>query len=263
MTTPNAAPSAPATPAAGAAPAAAPAEGTPAAAPAATPAAAPVAPAVGDAPAAEAPKLGSDEAGSFAPTGDAGLDYALGFIGKLGFGGDHPAVQAAENGDFGLLKAHLAQLGDKAQGWEQIIALGEQGLGRITEGAKAKAAAAQADVIKAVGGEEQWGKIKEWAGANAEPAEKEAINTALAQGGLVTRAVATYLNGLFERATGVTVEPANAAPGAGNAGAPSSGALSPRAYVKEVEALRAKLGGRMDGSAEYAALQARRNAWRG
>lgn len=240
---------------------------TPAATPAATPAPVPTdgAPAptpAAPAPAAPAAELTSAE-GTFAPSGDAGLDYALNFVSGLGFDGEHPAIKAAEAGDFGLLKAHLAQLGDKARGWEQILALGEQGLNRINEQAKAKAEAVQADIYKVAGGEEQWGKIKAWAAENAEPAEKEAINVAINSGGIVTRAVASYLSNLYGRATGVTDVPADAAPGAGTAGAGSTGALSPRAYVSEVSALRQRLGGRMDGSPEYAALQARRAAWRG
>lgn len=268
MTTPNTTPAAPAPAAGTETTPAAPAPGTP---PAGTPAPAPAgAPAPAPAPAGDTPpatqaaptELSSSD-GVFAPTGDSGLDYALNFVAGLGFDGEHPAIKAAEAGDFGLLKAHLAQLGDKARGWEQIINLGEQGLERINKAAQEKAAAVQADIYKAVGGEENWTRIKEWAGQNAEPAEKEAINAAINQGGIVTRAIAAYLHGLYGKATGVTDVPADPAPGAGSAGAPTTGALSPRAYVKEVQLLRTRLGGRMDGSPEYAALQQRRAAWRG
>jgi hypothetical protein len=185
----------------------------------------------------------------------------LGFIGKLGFDGNHPAVKAAEAGDFGLLKAQLAQLGDKATGWEQAIALGELALARFQEQAQAKAKELNEQIIKIVGDEATWNKVKEWAGTNAEPAEKAEVNAALQQGGIVARATVAYLLQNYQRATGVTEPPKDAAPGAGN-GAPSNGALSPRQYTEAVGALRAKLGGRMEGSAEYQQLQARRLAWR-
>ena len=39
------------------------------------------------------------------------MDYALNFVGKLGFGDTHPAIQAAANGDFALLRVELATKG--------------------------------------------------------------------------------------------------------------------------------------------------------
>ena len=48
----------------------------------------------------------------------------------------------------------------------------------------------------------------------------------------------------------------------GNAGN-DQGTLNPTAYKAEVAALRSKLGQSMEGSPQYAALQARRLAWRG
>lgn len=264
MTTPNA-PAAPA-----------PSEVTsgqgPAAAAAAAVPAAPAAPAAAPAPATlevhASPEATSHiapvEGGGdvpWAPSGDAGLDYALGFVAKLGFDAEHPAIKAAEAGDFGLLKAHLAQKGQDAQGWEQIIALGEQGLQRLNDAAKARGEAVKAEVIKVAGGEEQWAKVHAWASKNADPAEKTALNEAINMGGLVTRAVAAYLTQLYGKATGVTDAPPNLAPGA-SASASTTGALSPREFVRETQTLRAKLGANFEESSAYKQLVARRQAWR-
>lgn len=243
----------------------------PAAAVAAAATAAPAAPAAAPAkatlegpaaPPAEGPiTAAADGDLPWAPSGDAGLDYALGFVAKLGFDAEHPAIKAAEAGDFGLLKAHLAQKGQDAQGWEQIIALGEQGLQRLNEAAKARGEAVKAEVVKVAGGEEQWAKVHAWASENAEPAEKAALNAAINMGGLVTRAVAAYLTQLYGKATGVTDAPPNLAPGA-SASASTTGALSPREFVRETQTLRAKLGANFEESSAYKQLVARRQAWR-
>ena len=43
-----------------------------------------------------APNPDTSDEFSYDPTGDAGLDYALNFVGKLGYGDTHPAIQAAQ-----------------------------------------------------------------------------------------------------------------------------------------------------------------------
>ena len=48
---------------------------------------------------------------TYDPTGDAGLDYALNLVGKLGYGDAHPAVIAAQKGDISLIRAELATKG--------------------------------------------------------------------------------------------------------------------------------------------------------
>src|SRR5690606_29641493 len=77
-------------------------------------------------PAKEEPTPQEEEEGEieFEATGDPGLDYALSFIARAGIDDQHPAFIAAANGDFGLLKATLAEKG--LPGWEQAIALGEK-----------------------------------------------------------------------------------------------------------------------------------------
>ena len=201
---------------------------------------------------------------SYNPTGDAGLDMALGFVGKLGLSPQHPAMAAASNGDFGMLKAHLASLGSKAEGWQQYVALAEQAhaTGKVT--ADAKHAENLKAVQEAAGGEEQWNNIQAWAAANAEPEERTSVNAALAQGGIAAKAMVQYLAGLYNRAPGTTVNPAPVVNPAAKASSASQegGALTAQAYAKAVQETRQKLGYSFDNSAEYRSLQMRREAGR-
>lgn len=199
----------------------------------------------------------------YEPTNDPALDMALEFVGNLGFGPDDPAMKAAGDGDFSLLEAKLAALGDKAKGYEKFIALGKSSFENVKAKAEAEAAKRAEDIYKVVGGADQWKLIKEWAGKNAEPEEQEVVNAALNAGGMQAKAMAFYLSTLYDRAAGVnqTGKPAVNKDGAGG-NTPSNTALSPRAYTQEVDAMRKKLGSRFDESAEYRQLQSRRQAWR-
>lgn len=201
----------------------------------------------------------------YEPSGDVALDMALEFVGNLGFGPDDPVMKAAADGNFALLEAKLASMGDKAKGYEKFIALGKSAHANTEAKAKAEAAKNAEGIYSVVGGAANWKAINEWAGKNAEPAERATVNAALNAGGMQAKAMAYYLSTLYERAGNVVVKGKSAVDsGAANGGGGAdSGALSPRAYTKEVDALRKKLGGRLDGSREYAQLQQRRNAWRG
>ncbi|MFN9504294.1 MAG: hypothetical protein ACK57J_07040 [Rubrivivax sp.] len=244
----------------------------PAPAPAASPAPAPVPAAPAPAPAAPAPAPAAPASAPaaqvvFEPTGDAKLDLALSFVAKLGIDGEHPGIKAAEAGDFSILKATLAGLGQQAAGWEQYMALGEEAVGARKAAAEAKAKADKAAIVSAVGSEEAWNTVQAWATANAEPAEREAVNAALAAGGIAAKAMALYLKQLHDGAAGTTVVPQSAvnpaATTGGASGPGSNGPLSPREYAAAVAELNMQLRGRIDGSPQYAALQARRAAWRG
>ncbi|AQT27779.1 head scaffolding protein [Ralstonia phage RS-PI-1] len=253
-----AAPATPATPAAQPAQPAAPA--TPAATPAAPAAAAPATPAT-----PATPEQGTfGEVTTYQPTGDSNLDLALGFVGKHGLGPEHPAIVAATKGDFGAVKALLAEKG--VQGWEAYIALAEKGYADYVKTEGEKTAAVQQICIGAAGSEEEWGNVLAWASANAEPHEKEEVNTALASGGVVAEAMAAFLVNGYRGAAETTYSPRESAvrqdAGRGNA-AVSGGALSPVEYGKAVADLRAKLGTKFEQSAEYRQLQSRRAMYRG
>ena len=216
-----------------------------------------------EAPAAAAP---GSEAVSYEPSGNPALDVALEFIGGLGFGPDSAAMKAAEQGDFAVLEAQLAMLGDKAKGYERFVAIGKQAYAAGKAEAEARRAADVAKIHEAAGGKEEWLKIQAWAGQSATAEEKAEVNAALAQGGMVARATVAYLKERFAAATAAAdaVPPSArvARPGTAS-GQPASSVLSPREYADEVEKLARRLGDNLTSSPEYASLRARRAAYRG
>lgn len=217
---------------------------------------------IGDNPAVAKPTDSGATLISYEKTGDAGLDMALGFVGKLGFGPDHAAMVAAMNGDFSLLKAELAGKGTAAAGWEQYLALAEKSHTDGAEKAKAENAKTTAMIHEAVGGEDAWQAIQKWAGENAEPAEKTAVNAALKAGGIQAKAMAMWLSSTYQNAAGVTIEPAAVIkPGArANTAADAGSALTAQSYAMEVQKLRQSMGYAFEQSQEYRNLQNRRVA---
>lgn len=198
-------------------------------------------------------------------TGDAALDVALGFLAKHGYSHHHPAVQAAAQGNFGLLEAELA--GKGIAGWEQHVALGKEAFGRGAEQAKLKNHEIKQICLHATNGDEAlWGDTLSHWSQNAEPAEKKAVNAALAGGGILAEAMSAYMVQLFKQSSGVSYNPAvsvvNQSATASAAGA-GSGPLSPAAYTQAVMSLRQKVGSNIDGHPEYAKLQSRRAQYRG
>lgn len=212
---------------------------------------------------AKVPDEITNEPVGYEPTGDVGLDLALDFVGKAGISSQHPAMIAAATGDFTLLKATLAQKG--LTGWEQMVALGEAAFARTQAADKAKAAELQKTVHDIAGGADQWAAIQTWAGANATPEEKKQINGLLAQGGVSAKSAVNYLLAAYNRASNVEVVPRDGVANAGRSvhAGTSNGPLSPSAYSQAVAQLNTKLGGRLEGSKEYAELQSRRAAYRG
>jgi hypothetical protein len=193
------------------------------------------------------------------------LDVALGFVGKLGIGMDHPAMQATATGDFSLIKAHLATMGDKATGWEQMVALAEQAHTR-TEDAKTATAAKVASAVHAVaGGAENWATVKTWASANADASEKAQINAMFDAGPVQARAAAMMLVDAYSKAGGTVVTPASAtANPSGGTASTSNAPLNAKDYATAVRVLAAKVGSsNLSTSPEYAQLGQRRHAFRG
>lgn len=230
---------------------------TPAVAPAGEPVALPV---------AEGDKGAKGEI-TYNPTGDAGLDMALTFVGKHGFGPDHPSMIAAINGDFSLLRAELAA--KNLPGSDAYLALAEKAYASFDAKHKAQREQDKAAVIKVVGGEEQWTAVQEWAKANAEPQEQAALNEMLSKGGYQAVVAAGFLASQYERATGGVPETQGAGPSAAaNRGAPAndSGALDPKAYgaaMYEARAAHNPRNGNFEDSAAYKQLRERRARFKG
>lgn len=204
-------------------------------------------------------ETGEDGSVVYEQTGDAALDVALGFIGGLGIAGDDPAVVQAANGDFSLLEAKLATLGDKAAGWQQMINLAKDAYERAQKNFAAHVEATNKAVLSVVESADNWNAIKSWAGANATPEEKAAINQMIDAGPVQARAAAALLLNAYRKATGTAINPASPVrPNAsGEAASDNGGRLNARDYSIAVAELHRKLGSRMEGSPEYRALRQR------
>ena len=239
------------------APATAPAPGQP---PAAAPAPAPAV--LLDAPAeGVTPNPNTSQEFSYDPTGDAGLDYALNFVGKLGYGDTHPAIIAAQKGDFSLIRAELATKG--VTGSDAVLALAEQAYTRFAAEDAKKSEELAGFAAQAAGSAENWAVVRAWAAQEATPQEKAQVNAALAQGGLVAQGVISQLVNLYQQKHTLPKDAAAVAkPGAVGTAAPSNEPMTAKAYAQAVEALRQKLGNRTEDSPEYAALQSQRLAAR-
>ena len=198
---------------------------------------------------------------SYDPTGDAGLDYALNFVGKLGYGDTHPAIIASQKGDFSLLRAELATKG--VAGSDAVLALAEQAYTRFAAEDAKKAEELAGFAAQAAGSPENWAVVRAWAAQEATPQEKAQVNAALAQGGLVAQGVIGQLINLYQQKHTLPKDAATVAkPGEAGTAAPSNEPMTAKAYAQAVEALRQKLGNRTEGSPEYAALQSQRLAAR-
>ena len=198
---------------------------------------------------------------SYDPTGDAGLDYALNFVGKLGYGDTHPAIIAAQKGDFSLIRAELATKG--VAGSDAVLALAEQAYTRFAAEDAKKSEELAGFAAQAAGSAENWAVVRAWAAQEATPQEKAQVNAALAQGGLVAQGVINQLITLYQQKHTLPKDAsAVAKPGAAGTAAASNEPMTAKAYAKAVEELRQKLGNRTDDSPEYAALQSQRLAAR-
>lgn len=198
-----------------------------------------------------------DDAGlvTYDPTGDAGIDMALTFIGSLGIEGTDPAMVAAANGDFSFIKAKLATMGDAAKGWEMQVALAEQGYERQAKAYADEQGKTLEAVHKVAGGEAQWKALVAWAGTQVDAAEKAALDAMFDAGPTSAAMAARMLVQAHAEAKGTTVQPRNAAPTASGVAPAAPAALTAANYHKEADALYRQLGNRMDGSPEYAALR--------
>ena len=198
---------------------------------------------------------------AYDPTGDAGLDYALNFVGKLGYGDTHPAIISAQKGDFSLIRAELATKG--VAGSDAVLALAEQAYTRFAAEDAKKSEELAGFAAQAAGSAENWAVVRAWAAQEATPQEKAQVNAALSQGGLVAQGVISQLVSLYQQKHTLPKDAANVAkPGEAGTAAPSNEPMTAKAYAQAVEALRQKLGNRAEGSPEYAALQSQRLAAR-
>lgn len=198
-----------------------------------------------------------DKAGYAAPENDPGLSYAMKFLAKNGFNADNPAVDAAFNGDFSLLKAELAQKG--LPGWEQALGLAEQSYDRHVKANDEKATKVGEVVTEiAAGMGVDWEQAVSHIGKSASKEEKSALNTLLSDPA-TAHIAARFISGTFIESGDSEIEPAARATGAevrpvATAG---GGALSRAEYNTELGKLRESLGENYISSPQAAALYRR------
>ena len=197
------------------------------------------------------------------PTGNASLDYALSFVGELGYGPAHPAILAAQEGNFHLIAAELAREG--VRGADQVIALAKEAY----EQEKGKVESQKAELTKfayeTAGGSSNWKQVQSWASANATPQEKQQINALLASGGFAAQSAINFLVTQYSKVNTLNKAPAAVAKAnaGGSRGQDVGGAISAQEYGQLVQQLIYANGGRdVSHTREYQALQARRLAGR-
>lgn len=225
---------------------------------------------LGDTPAPEVTKPETpkpeDNTGVFGDAGDPAMNLVYRFIEKNGFKPEDAEIQSVLNtGDFSLLRAKLASMGDKAAGWQEYIGIAERHFKSESDKQLAQIASCEQAIHSTVGGKEQWLEIQAWASANADPHEKEAFNALLSAGPLQAKAAARQLAEYYNNAMGTVKTPSNSVSDkAQSQPAGNSYSLSPQEYVAAVLELSRKVGsGRIDDHPEYAKLKQRRAAWRG
>lgn len=220
------------------------------------PAATPQAPVV--APAAKDDAAVLEGAGFAVVENDPGLNYAMKFLAGNGFDAANPAVAAAFDGDFSLLKAELAQKG--IAGWEQALGLAEQSYERHVKSNEAKAAEVGTivtDLAAAQGVD--WEQAVAHVASTASPAERTAINGLLADPA-TAHIAAQFITGAFINGGNTEIEPAARATGASVSATGlqgGGGQLSRKEYTAEMGKLRATLGDDYINSPQAQALYRR------
>lgn len=206
----------------------------------------------------EKPPEKTDPVVEYEPTGDPALDLTLNWLAGIGIGPEDAALVNAQKGDFALLEAKLSLMGPKAKGWETYLALGKKSYEGAQVAAKAKVEATKADIIKVVGSDEEWGKVRAWAATQVTDAERTAVTDTLRGGGLQAKAMAAYLHGLYKQANPAAPrDPVR--PDAGRGSPAVNQPMTARAYADAVQALRNKTGRDPQGTPEYDALSAERS----
>lgn len=226
------------------------------AAPAAPATPAPAAPAA-PAPAAPAPApKGGVEAVTYEPTENPVIDMALSIIGGAGIPHDHPAMVAAEQGDFALLEAELAVRDPK--GAAQAVALLKREFEAGVKKAEETEQLVGETILKQAASAEEWVEAVEWVKGVADEGEREVLNSLLSTPA-GAKIAASYIVGMYRTVNQTDVAPA-AATAEGAAVRPSAPAvttLNRRQFADEAQKLHAKLGDGYRESAEYRNLAAR------
>lgn len=208
------------------------------------------------------PPADDDVVVEYNPTGDAGLDLALKFVGELGFGPEREEIKAAVQGDFSKLEGALKSKGDKAKGYERYLAVAKESYAKTVAEQKAAVEKTTKAVYEAAGGEARWSALRDWVVQNADAREKAEINQALKAGPLAAQALVSKLSAMFAKSGQDKSAPKSVV----NADAPRDGAgadsspLSRQAFFSLQNELIRKYGQAAPSRPEYKSLLARRAA---
>ena len=203
----------------------------------------------------EVPEQTGPEPVQYAETGNPSLDYVLQYVGNMGIGSDHPAMQAAVNGDFDLLGVELAKA--DAKGAENILAMAKRTYEDMVSQTKARNTELKNKVHTIAGGEEQWQEVSAWAADNASEDERSAINTLFEQGGVAAEIAASYLVSQYRGATGTQFEGKPAVQQAAATPTPKNEPLTNAQFAAEASKLYRQYGNSYSNTPEYRALAAR------
>ena len=193
----------------------------------------------------------------YAETGDATLDYVLGYVGSYGLGPDHPAIKAAQAGEFAQLEVELAKL--DAKGYDKVLDLARRSYDGYSTKEQEKSKQTAETLHQIAGGEEQWAEVQSWAAENAEPEEKEVINHLLSQGGFGARVAGQFLTAAYRESTGTEFKgkPAASQDVAPKPAQQANTPITRRELAAEGQKLYRKYGNDYMKSQEYQALAKR------
>lgn len=207
---------------------------------------------------AEQPKLPEPIIEEFEETGDAALDVSLSYAASQGLKKDSPEILAAQTGDFSKLETYLKD--KNAPGWQRHLELAKGAHTRVVAAQQERVAAVSKLVFEVAGGEAAWKTASAEIASAATPEEREAINDALAKGGVSARMAAQHVMQLHREKTGKAA--ANPA-GAAAAGGTGDGQLTSREYAKAIEKLaQTNRGKHIESLPAYQELGQRRLAAR-
>lgn len=238
----------------------------------AVPAAPVEAPTLGGDPAPNADLSAAQDGDSFTyeATGNDMLDIALDYVGKLGFGPTHPAMKAAGEGNWLLLEAEIAKLGDKAKGGDKFIAIAQKAIADEQTQATEHATKTRALCVSTFGGtEEQFDGMMKWMTTQANEGkitkeERDDLNRMLARGGFQAQTATQAIAAVYAKAGGVTITPAKTSGEAAAVnGADNGERFTSKSWAALNREMRAKYGANFEQRPEYKAAEQRARAQAG
>jgi SWI/SNF-related matrix-associated actin-dependent regulator 1 of chromatin subfamily A len=194
---------------------------------------------------------------AFEETGDPALDVSLMYAAQQGLTPESPEIVAARGGDFAKLEAYFKER--QAPGWEKQLALAKGAYQRVVADTQAKHKAIADAVFAAAGGEAVWKEASAFVANTASQEQKDQINAALQQGGMVAEAMTRLVVSNYQHAKGRSAK----APSGVASTTAASGELTAREYGRQVNALAIKHKGKdYTQLPEYKALVEQRLAAR-